>query len=63
MWSMRPMSKRGMGYGKENLGSDLRFEKAHIERGSRVAIRDKNHPSVIFWSLGNESGYGHNFRE
>ena len=39
----------GMGYGKENLGSDLRFEKAHIERGSRVAIRDKNHPSVIFW--------------
>lgn len=53
----------GMGYGKENLGSDLRFEKAHIERGSRMAMRDKNHPSVIFWSLGNESGDGHNFRQ
>ena len=53
----------GMGYGKENLGSDLRFEKAHVERGSRMAIRDKNHPSVIFWSLGNESGDGHNFRQ
>lgn len=53
----------GMGYGKENLGSDLRFEKAHVERNSRMAMRDKNHPSVIFWSLGNESGDGHNFRE
>lgn len=53
----------GMGYGAENLGSDLRFEKAHIERNSRMAIRDKNHPSVIFWSMGNESGDGHNFRK
>ncbi len=53
----------GMGYGKENLGSDRRFEQAHIERGSRMAIRDKNHPSVIFWSMGNESGDGHNFRK
>lgn len=53
----------GMGYGPENLGSDRRFEKAHLERNSRMAIRDKNHPSVIFWSMGNESGDGHNFRK
>lgn len=53
----------GMGYGKENLGGDARFERAHIERGSRMALRDKNHPSVIFWSLGNESGDGANFRK
>ncbi|MGN0845555.1 MAG: glycoside hydrolase family 2 TIM barrel-domain containing protein [Kiritimatiellia bacterium] len=31
-----------------------------FERGSRMVIRDKNHPSVIFWSLGNESGLGEN---
>ena len=53
----------GMGYGKENLGSDVRFEKAHLERTSRMQLRDKNHPSIIFWSMGNESGDGHNFRE
>lgn len=52
----------GMGYGKENLGSDLRYDVAHIERGSRMAMRDKNYPSIIFWSMGNESGDGANFR-
>ena len=31
-----------------------------FERGSRMVQRDKNHPSVIFWSLGNESGVGEN---
>lgn len=53
----------GMGYGKENLGSDLRFNKAHTERASRMVLRDKNHASIIFWSLGNESGDGQNFRD
>ncbi|MEG2864593.1 MAG: glycoside hydrolase family 2 TIM barrel-domain containing protein [Mucinivorans sp.] len=52
----------GMGYGPENLGSDVRFDKAHLERTSRMQLRDKNHPSVIFWSMGNESGDGANFR-
>ena len=32
-----------------------------IERMSRMVERDKNFPSVIIWSLGNESGYGHHF--
>jgi len=31
---------------------------AFLERGARMVERDKNHPSVIVWSLGNESGYG-----
>lgn len=53
----------GMGYGKENLGSDVRFINGHLERTSRMQLRDKNHPSIIFWSMGNESGDGHNFRE
>lgn len=52
----------GMGYGKENLGSDIRFAKAHEQRTSRMQLRDKNHPSIIFWSMGNESGDGANFR-
>ena len=33
---------------------------AFLDRAIRMAERDKNHPSVIFWSLGNESGYGPN---
>lgn len=53
----------GMGYGPENLGSDLRFQQAHLERTSRMQLRDKNHPSIVFWSMGNESGDGANFRE
>ncbi len=33
---------------------------AFVDRGTRMVLRDKNHPSIIFWSLGNESGYGPN---
>ena len=36
------------------------FEAAFLDRGSRMVERDKNHPSVIIWSMGNESGYGPN---
>lgn len=39
---------------------DGRYAMAFLERGRRMVERDKNHPSVIFWSLGNESGYGPN---
>ncbi len=53
----------GMGYGDENLGTDERFELAHLQRTLRMLERDKNHPSVIFWSMGNESGDGGNFRK
>jgi beta-galactosidase len=40
--------------------SDPRYAQAFLERGRRMVLRDKNHPSVIMWSLGNESGYGVN---
>ncbi|GIO43367.1 glycoside hydrolase family 2 TIM barrel-domain containing protein [Paenibacillus apis] len=33
---------------------------AYMERATRMVLRDKNHPSIILWSLGNESGYGAN---
>lgn len=37
------------------------WRAAFLERGARMLERDKNHPAVIVWSLGNESGYGPNF--
>jgi len=36
------------------------WEKAYVDRAQRLVERDKNHPCVIFWSLGNESGLGRN---
>lgn len=39
---------------------DRRYAQAFLDRGMRMVERDKNHPSVILWSLGNESGYGPN---
>jgi len=43
-----------------SVSADPRYLAAWLDRVSRMAIRDKNHPSVILWSLGNESGYGPN---
>lgn len=37
------------------------YKNAHVERNQRNVERNFNHPSVIFWSLGNEAGYGPNF--
>ena len=42
------------------LCDDPRFATAWLDRVMRMVIRDKNHPSILFWSLGNESGYGAN---
>ncbi len=36
------------------------WEEAYVDRARRMVERDKNHPSVIMWSLGNESGLGRN---
>ena len=44
----------------DQLAKDPEWETAFLERTVRMAERDKNHPSVIIWSLGNESGYGPN---
>ncbi|MFC4455676.1 glycoside hydrolase family 2 TIM barrel-domain containing protein [Deinococcus sonorensis] len=43
-----------------DLCQDARYAAAFLERGLRMVERDKNHPAVIVWSLGNESGYGPN---
>ena len=42
------------------LCHDPAWRPAFLERGARMVERDKNHPSVVVWSLGNESGYGPN---
>lgn len=42
------------------LSNDPAWANAHLERMVRMVERDKNHPSVIFWSLGNEAGRGPN---
>lgn len=42
------------------LASDERFEKAILDRSESLVKRDINRPCVVFWSLGNESGYGTN---
>ncbi len=42
------------------LSNDPSWTHAHMERATRVVMRDKNHPSVIIWSLGNEAGRGPN---
>ncbi|MCU0669513.1 MAG: DUF4981 domain-containing protein, partial [Myxococcota bacterium] len=41
-----------------SLCHDARYQTAMIERGARMVLRDRNHPCIVLWSLGNESGYG-----
>ncbi len=43
------------------IGFDPAWKNAHVSRVVNMVERDKNHPSVIFWSLGNEAGIGPNF--
>lgn len=51
----------GMGYKEARLAQDPLYKKTIVERNVINWQVQKNHPSVIFWSLGNESGYGDNF--
>lgn len=55
------VESHGMGYGEKTLAKNKSYEKAHLERNQRNVQRSYNHPSVIFWSLGNEAGGGPNF--
>jgi len=56
------IESHGMGYHPDTtLGNNPEWELAHVDRMQRMVERDKNHPSVIIWSMGNEAGNGVNF--
>lgn len=47
---------------KTQLGNEMSWLPAHLDRTKRMFERDKNHPSIIIWSLGNEAGEGKVFK-
>lgn len=56
------VESHGIGYDKDvTLADKPEWAGAHTDRMKRMVERDKNHPSVIIWSMGNEAGDGHNF--
>lgn len=55
------VESHGMGYGKNSLARRPEWKRQHVERAMGMVERDKNHPSVVMWSHGNEAGNGPNF--
>ena len=56
------IESHGMGYDKDvTLADKPEWQAAHLDRMERMVERDKNHPSIIIWSMGNEAGDGNNF--
>ena len=49
-------------HNNQSLSDTPSWEDAYVDRTERMVLRDRNHPSVVFWSLGNESGGGQNFQ-
>ena len=49
-------------HGRESIAGNPDYLAMHVERCVNMALRDRNHPSVIGWSMGNESGFGENFK-
>ncbi len=56
------IESHGMGYNPDKtLGNNPEWKEAHLDRTISMVERDKNHPCIIIWSLGNEAGDGVNF--
>ncbi len=56
------IESHGMGYDpRYTLGDKPEWLTMHMDRTQRMVERDKNHPSIVIWSLGNEAGDGRNF--
>ncbi len=60
LWDEANIESHGYGYGSASLAKDPKWEAQHLNRIERMVERDKNHPSVITWSMGNEAGDGVN---
>ncbi len=57
------IESHGIGYEPdETLADKPEWQRAHVDRIQRMVARDKNHPSIIMWSFGNEAGAGQNFK-
>ncbi len=54
------IESHGMGYGEKSLAKQPEWLESHMDRMQRMVYRDRNHPSIIIWSLGNEMGDGCN---
>jgi len=64
IWVLDEANIETHGFGnnpKNKLANDPAWKTAHVDRVRRMAERDKNHPSIIIWSYGNEAGAGPNF--
>ncbi len=58
------IESHGIGYAEDKtLSNQPSWGPAHLDRTIRMFERDKNHACVIVWSLGNEAGFGANFRQ
>lgn len=55
------LESHGLGYGPDNVSNFPEWHAQHMDRIYRLIERDKNHPSVIIWSLGNEASNGKAF--
>ena len=55
------LESHGLGYGPDNVSNFPEWHAQHMDRMIRLVERDKNHPSVIIWSLGNEASNGKAF--
>ncbi|MEP7230510.1 MAG: glycoside hydrolase family 2 TIM barrel-domain containing protein [Ginsengibacter sp.] len=57
------LESHGMGFGTNSLSKKPDWFLQHFQRNTRAVERDKNHASVIIWSMGNEAGMGINFEK
>jgi len=56
------VESHGYGYGADSLSHQPSWQKATVDRNNAMFQRNKNHPSVVIWSYGNEAGPGENFQ-
>lgn len=62
IYVMDEANQESHGYGLRNrvFGNSPEWEKTHVDRAKSLVLRDRNHPSIFIWSLGNEGGSGTN---